>query len=45
MVGARGQFDVVVNDEVVATKKGGQFPDPEDAVAAVEARLQGSQTP
>lgn len=45
--GARGQFDVVVDGETVASRErglltrlmGGGWPDPEDVVAAVERRL------
>lgn len=38
-VGARGQFDVLVDDQVVAQKQGGQFPDADRTVEAVSAKL------
>ena len=49
--GSFGQFDVLVGDEVVVSKTGGrllsrllgrgEFPDENEAVAAVKARLHG----
>ncbi len=49
--GSLGQFDVLVGDEVVVSKTGGgllsrllgrgEFPDENEAVAAVKARLHG----
>jgi hypothetical protein len=37
--GARGEFSIRVNDDVVARKDANGFPRDEDAVARVKARL------
>lgn len=39
VVGNSGEFTVWVDNKLVAEKKLGQFPDPADVVAAVEAEL------
>ena len=39
LVGGSGEFTVWLDDRLVAEKKAGQFPSPEDVVAAVKAAL------
>ena len=39
LVGGSGEFTVWLDDRLVAEKKLGQFPSPEDVVAAVKAAL------
>lgn len=36
-VGGSGEFTVWLDDQLVAEKKSGRFPSPEDVVAAVKA--------
>lgn len=38
-VGGSGEFTVWLDDKLIAEKKLGQFPSPEDVVAAVKAVL------
>jgi len=38
-VGSSGEFTVWLDDKLVAEKKWGRFPSPEDVVAAVKAAL------
>ena len=38
-VGSSGEFTVWMNDKVVAEKKLGRFPSPEECVAAIKAAL------
>lgn len=40
-VGSSGEFTVWIDDKLVAEKKFGRFPTPEDCVAAVKAALPG----
>lgn len=39
VVGGSGEFTVWLDDKLVAEKQHGQFPSPDDVVAAVEAAL------
>jgi hypothetical protein len=39
LVGGSGEFTVWIGDKLVAEKKMGQFPSPDDVVAAVKAAL------
>ncbi len=39
VVGSSGEFTVWLDDKLVAEKQHGQFPSPDDVVAAVEAAL------
>ncbi len=39
VVGSSGEFTVWLDDKLVAEKQHGQFPSPDDVVAAVEASL------
>ena len=41
-VGGSGEFTVWIDDKLVAEKKFGRFPSPEECVAAVKAALPAS---
>ena len=41
-VGGSGEFTVWIDDKLVAEKKFGRFPSPEDVVTAVKAALPAS---
>jgi hypothetical protein len=50
--GKLGQFDVVVDGEVIASRRplwqrglGGGWPDAEDVIAKIEAKLAGRDAP
>ncbi len=39
VVGNSGEFTVWLDDQLIAEKKAGQFPSPDEVVAAMEAAL------